>query len=429
MDAALNAQPSEGILAELAALTGRFRALCREVERLPGVSFDRVSVCANDGEFMYVGLADTEISETPAVNIGQFSLEEVTRGLEGIETECAALRAESNPEADRKLAAMDQDVVELLKQHATAPCVPSAFHAVHTQFAGRKGALVWSVYLEMDPVRALACGVDAGELCTQIIVGRDRPEDGGLLVHHAGLVDADLPLAVFFNRHIQQLRAQGLSPAIVLVANRGILISATTGKQIEEMYETASGRISAFGRAHQDADHPEKPYELAGRRNVLDAEKALFKCVEDMEIWHSWVPEKGSDLHQLLCSQEQMAQLREGFPTEALVRRGGGAPLVVNRGKSDSAERLAQSMETAWKEYHERYVNKLHVVQEGENHFPKIILVEGVSAITVGDSEEELVQAYAVLLESIAVMKDAVPFGGQLPLPEERQKFVLMAAN
>jgi len=427
MDSAHDAQPTGDPVAELAALAERFSEQRKEIEGLPGASFDKVSVCANDGKSMYASLADTGSSEPGEAGIGQYPLGEVTQGLERIEAECLALKRKSSPAAARKLAAMDQEVVKLLEQHSDASYPPSSYTAVHTQFAGRKGKQVWSVYLETEPIRAFACGADAGSLCTELFGGRDRAEDGGPLVHFADPADSGLPLAVFLSRHMQQLRAQGLNPSVVLVANRGILISAATGTQLEEMYETIAGRIAAFASSHEGADLFEKPYPLAGQRDVLEAEKAFFVCAEYVEMWHSWVPEKGSELHQLLCSPAQLKRLREGFPTETLVRYGGGAALVVEQGKADSADRLARSIEAAWEKYREHYVDKLHVVPKGETYIPKIVLIEGVSAITVGESDDDLAQAYAVLQETIALMAAAAPFGGLRPLSERQQQLVLMS--
>lgn len=256
-------------------------------------------------------------------------------------------------------------------------------------------------------VNGIACARD-GEKSAQEILG-----PGVLWIPST---NPGVALALEIRRELAAYRkSQGSEPDCVIMQNHGLVVAGETTDAIREEHKTILKKIGAVLRTAPAADTIERdsdrlrPVAEATARALADLRAAGGSALERPEV----TAFNDADIQHYSGSAERAATILQA-PTPDHLMYSGHRVCYVPRVIEDGHP-------------HGLAVDILHAVTEychEEESVPRIVLVEGVGAVAIGEDHRRMEDALALFRDTIRIARYAENFGGIVALPEEQAAFV-----
>ena len=235
-------------------------------------------------------------------------------------------------------------------------------------------------------------------------------------------VEPGAPLGLEFHR---MMKERDYEPKVVLLAQHGVVHLGKTPEGVEELSNYVIGKL----RAHIDAylKQHSSPFGVEAYQqsapSLLERATMVLETLFPGKQIKSRPASEDDMIMRLVNSESALRTLEQGMLNPDGQVHGGVAPMVAYLGEEVQRQKLEDALYDAAEAYVRRWTTDPINVDRSV-YRPKVVLIQGVGALTLGDTEKVADNAHAGLLDTAYVMRYAEAFGGAKPLSRGHQYYV-----
>ncbi len=366
----------------------------------------------NLGYIMYVKLSGHSLPTIREDGFGEIDVGHVAEGLKRYEKQCRLVLDSDYTKDFSPVMELDDLVSELFTHANAGQGEPSVETGLHAQLSGTGKSPRWNMHDHSTIANGLLCSNNAEKAFYEIF--------GDILsIRFMQFIEPGAPLSIMFNQHMQRWKQQ-VEPSVIMMAQHGKIQTDYSPEKVWGHAQMVTAKILDYSQSHL----PQHPF---GVEYVSFNQNAPFLITEACSYLEEIFPGKKAYhfaqndlLMKMLHSKQALATIAQGAPNPDAAVYGGAAPMVVDFESSEGVAKLKDRIDKAREEYIRKYTQDFPLNANKSEYLPKIILIPGVCAITLGDKdknpEKQANNAYAALLDTIYLMRQAEAFGGMKPL-------------
>lgn len=286
-------------------------------------------------------------------------------------------------EAAREAAALkDMMAARLPSEEGKRPSVEVLLHNLFEQ--------KYVLHVHPALVGGLVCGND-GEKIAQELFG-----DKALWI---GLCRPGYVLSLVCQKTMADAKEKtGVAPQILLLQNHGIFFAADTTEEIDVLAEEVMSKLAS--RIHRAPDVSPVNVDTTAAAAIAPALRMLYAEGKDAICTFF----TNADVAAFIASDEALSPLKGCFTPDHIVYCK--AKFLTLEAQGDLA--------AAFSEF-----------RTANGHAPKIVLIKGLGAFSLGNTKKEADTAKALFLDEVKVAVYTESFGGACHLPQEFVDFIV----
>lgn len=359
------------------------------------------------GDTLYVKLSGHQLPTITGDGFGKIDVKRVVKGLKKYEEQCRTVLKGDYTQDFSSVIQLDDLVSKLFTDANSSGGEPSVETGLHAQLSGTNHRPRWNMHDHNTIANGLLCSNNAEEAFCEIFA----PDNTFCFIP---FIEPGAPLSIKFNQCMEGWRKK--QPSVIMMAQHGKIQTAYSPKEVWELAELTTSKIKGYA----ESKLPRSPFHVRSYNPPSDylcqsIQYRLMECFNELSYFQAHVPEDDLIL-RMLNSQKALNTIETGMPNPDAAVYGGAAPMIVRVKPSEGISKLKDSIKKAKEDYIRQYTEATPLNADKSIYLPKIVLVEGICAVTMGQNLKQVKNAYASLLDTVYVMHMAQAFGGMKPL-------------
>jgi len=363
----------------------------------------------NLGDSVFVKLSGHGLSTIEPKGFGMVDVKKVLNGLGSSEELCDSVLKHDYTKDFGYVKVLDQKVARLFRGASHGDGDPSVETGFHAQLSGTHNRPRWNIHDHNTVKNSLLCSNNAEQAYTELF-------GGDISIRFMEFVEPGAPLSIVFNRKMKEWKNQA-EPKVIFMAQHGTIQTGYSPQEVYDLDQMVLEKIFTYSKAHL----PEFPFgvdsfQMPDSSLVDEAYNCVKRCFPEIKNKNTKGIEEKTLVMKLLFSEIALATIAQGMSNPDAAVYGRAVPMVVDFKPGDNASTLRKKTAEAKEQYIRRYRHKLPLNLDRSIYLPRIVLIPGVCAVTMGESEKQATNAYAALVDTVYVMRGAEAFGGMKPL-------------
>lgn len=219
---------------------------------------------------------------------------------------------------------------------------------------------------------------------------------------------------------IYRKRNSGIDPKIILIQNHGVIISGDTIEDVKNTTKKAVAKIKSYNKKH--ATIANRVF-LYNKKRKLSQEQISFILHNVMPTLRGLISsdfrkivmyDDSPEVQKVVCSRNGRQVVTEGSFTPDHIVYCKEKPLWIDPSLHlDNETTLAQQVRTS-----------LHHYIKKSGYEPKIVIIEGVGMLALGNSISEAIIARDMYKDYIRVAENTAAFGGPRYMTRAKADFI-----
>jgi len=363
----------------------------------------------NNGADLIVKLSGHFFSTINETGFGIATIDEILDGLLLLEPECDALRRLDYVQNFDPVNELDRKVAALYTRTNRSGGELSVEAGFHARLRGTLDGPRINMHDHHSTMNGLLNAWEAEQHSARLF--SDLP-----YVKFMEFMETGAPLAIEFNRRMRRWAAEGGEPTVILMAQHGAIQTGYTTREVLGLSNLVVTRIQEDIKSRlPEFAFGVETYKLPDAA-IIEQATAYLKNVMEKKFAACHGINEDAHVMRMLNSDKALEIIASGSPNPDACVYGGAYTMNVDYKPGDSFEKLRANIDEAWKAYQRKHTEESPLYVDRRVYKPKIVLIKGLGAITLGDTEKEALNGHYALLDTVHVMKTAQAYGGMKPL-------------